>query len=108
MLHDVPCRIWPQRNDVSRFRSYLLRFPLEQSATENRVRIRKRGGGRREKRRKEQQRLRWDDWMHEDMKEEEEKEEEGRDGDGISDQGQIAQKSGAFPHRAERAQKARK
>ena len=49
---------------MSRIRAYLLRFPLEQSATENRVRIRKRGGGRREKRRREQQRLRWDDWMH--------------------------------------------
>ncbi len=44
MLHDVvPARIWPQRKDVSRIRAYLLRFPLEQSATENRVRIRKRG-----------------------------------------------------------------
>ena len=105
MLHDVPSRIWPQRKDVSRIRAHLLRFPLEQSATENSVRIRKRGGERREERRKEQQRLRWDDWMHGNMKEEEE---EGRDGDGISDQGQIAQKSGAFPHRAQRAQKARK
>ncbi len=46
--------------------------------------------------------------MHGNMKEAQEEEEEGRDGDGISDQGQIAQKSGAFPHRAERAQKARK
>ncbi len=101
MLHDVvPGRNWPQRKDVSRIRADLLRFPLEQ------IRIRKRGGERREKRRKEQQRLRWDDWMHGNMEEEEE--EEGRDGDGISDQGQIAQKSGAFPHRTARAQKARK